>query len=136
MRRDAPQFGVGIAAPLIDRLLSLKAEILRKQEDVARAKIENDGKIRTIKKKYTVKKNKGIENREINDLTEEDHDLLRLSKLVTKLNKSHMNYSEDTKLVLLSFSFQASLHIHFFQLLASYFITSVNPTYVTLSDRD
>ncbi|XP_048517485.1 coiled-coil domain-containing protein 174 isoform X1 [Dendroctonus ponderosae] len=98
-------------------LLSLKAEILRKQEDVARAKIENDGKIRTIKKKYTVKKNKGIENREINDLTEEDHDLLRLSKsrleaktkLYDKLSKGSSTNEENDRLYLVRFGAKGML---------------------------
>ncbi|KAL1506521.1 hypothetical protein ABEB36_005869 [Hypothenemus hampei] len=61
-------------------LLSLKAEILRKQEGFSKAKLDNEEKFITIKKKSLELRNKGIENRSQNDLTDEEHNLLRLSK--------------------------------------------------------
>ncbi|XP_060524006.1 coiled-coil domain-containing protein 174 [Cylas formicarius] len=61
-------------------LLSLKAEILRKQEELTKAKVENDQKIKVIKKNNPLEfKNKGVEERGSRDLSEEDLDLLKLS---------------------------------------------------------
>ncbi|XP_066150027.1 coiled-coil domain-containing protein 174 [Euwallacea fornicatus] len=83
-------------------LLSLKAEILRKEEGLTKAKIDNIEKAKSIKKKTFELKNKGIEKRQENDLNEEERDLLKLSrskleakaKLYDKLSsKSHL--SED-----------------------------------------
>lgn len=62
-------------------LLSLKAEILRKQEDISKAKIENEAKIKVLKKVPLEIKNKGVEERGNKDY-EEDLDLLKLSKTV------------------------------------------------------
>ncbi|XP_056642401.1 coiled-coil domain-containing protein 174 [Diorhabda sublineata] len=62
-------------------LLSLKAEILRKQEDISKAKIENEAKIKVLKKVPLEIKNKGVEERSNKDY-EEDLDLLKLSKTV------------------------------------------------------
>lgn len=60
----------------------MKAEILRKQEEIQQAKSENDIKIKTIKKNIPLEiKNKGLEKRLLNDLTEEDKDILKQSRL-------------------------------------------------------
>lgn len=64
----------------IFQLLSLKAEILRKQEDLTRTKQENAEKIKTIKKKSLELKNKGVDGRQLNDLDDAEQDLLKLSK--------------------------------------------------------
>ncbi|KAJ8936226.1 hypothetical protein NQ318_009359 [Aromia moschata] len=59
-------------------LLSLKAEILRKQQELIKAKADNDLKIKVIKKNTPLEiKNKGLEARQIKDLEEEDEDLLK-----------------------------------------------------------
>ncbi|XP_030754066.1 coiled-coil domain-containing protein 174 [Sitophilus oryzae] len=68
-------------------LLSLKAEILRKQEDLAKAKADNAEKIKVIKKKSPLElKNKGVNERARRDFGDEEQDLLKLSrsKLETK----------------------------------------------------
>ena len=62
------------------QLLSLKAEILRKQEELSKAKAENDVKIRNLKKNSPLDlKNKGVEQRQTQD-TSEDEDLLKKSR--------------------------------------------------------
>ncbi|KAJ8921808.1 hypothetical protein NQ315_008437 [Exocentrus adspersus] len=62
-------------------LLSLKAEILRKQQELVKAKADNEIKIKIIKKNTPLEiKNKGIEARLRNDITEEEENLLKLSK--------------------------------------------------------
>lgn len=62
-------------------MLSLKAEILRKQNELGKAKIQNNIKIAQHVKKNTPLdiKNKGIEKRLINDFVE-DEDLLKKSR--------------------------------------------------------
>ncbi|CAH1131437.1 unnamed protein product [Ceutorhynchus assimilis] len=61
-------------------LISLKAEILRKQEELGKAKQANSEKIKVIKKKALELKNKGVDDRKLNDLNEEEQDLLKLSR--------------------------------------------------------
>lgn len=65
---------------LIFQLLSLKAEILRKEETLTKAKADNVEKFKRIKKKALELKNKGLEQRQLNDLDDEELDLLKLSK--------------------------------------------------------
>ncbi|KAF7266878.1 coiled-coil domain-containing protein 174 [Rhynchophorus ferrugineus] len=68
-------------------LLNLKAEILRKEDDLVKAKSENVQKLKVIKKRAPLElKNKGVEERKQFDYTEEELDLLKLSrsKLETK----------------------------------------------------
>nr|CAI5818239.1 unnamed protein product [Callosobruchus analis] len=63
-------------------LLSLKAEILRKQQELVEAKAENKIKREIIKKKTPLElKNKGVENRKRFDDTEEEKDLLKQSSI-------------------------------------------------------
>lgn len=65
------------------QLLSLKAEISRKQQELIKARADNEVKIKVIKKNTPLEiKNKGIEARQKNDITEEEADLLRQSKYV------------------------------------------------------
>jgi hypothetical protein len=62
-------------------LLSLKAEILRKQQELGKAKSENEIKIRNLKKNSPLDlKNKGIEQRQTQDLSEEEENLLKKSR--------------------------------------------------------
>ncbi|XP_018576141.1 coiled-coil domain-containing protein 174 [Anoplophora glabripennis] len=64
-------------------LLSLKAEIIRKQQELIKTKADNEVKIKTIKKNAPLEiKNKGIEARQKNDITEEEEDLLKQSKSI------------------------------------------------------
>ncbi|XP_028136437.1 coiled-coil domain-containing protein 174 [Diabrotica virgifera virgifera] len=63
-------------------LLSLKAEILRKQQELSKAKVENDVKIKTLKKSPLEIKNKGVEARDRNDQSDVDQDLLKQSRSV------------------------------------------------------
>lgn len=80
-------------------MLSLKAEILRKQEELNKSKLQNKAK-KPQPKKLEVK-NKGVEEREVNDYVE-DEDLLLKSrkaleskaKLYDKLSK-RSNFTED-----------------------------------------
>ncbi|XP_044262244.1 coiled-coil domain-containing protein 174 [Tribolium madens] len=85
-------------------LLSLKAEILRKQQELAKAKAENEVKIRQIKKNTPLDlKNKGIEQRQAQDLSEEEENLLKKSrealeaktKLYDKLSKGASRLTDD-----------------------------------------
>ncbi|EFA13255.1 coiled-coil domain-containing protein 174 [Tribolium castaneum] len=85
-------------------LLSLKAEILRKQQELAKAKVENEVKIRQIKKNTPLDlKNKGIEQRQAQDLSEEDQNLLKKSRealeaktrLYDKLSKGASRLTDD-----------------------------------------
>lgn len=63
------------------QLLSLKAEIFRKQQELIKAKADNEVKIKVIKKNTPLEiKNKGIEARQKNDITEEEENLLKQSK--------------------------------------------------------
>ncbi|VEN42769.1 unnamed protein product [Callosobruchus maculatus] len=63
-------------------LLSLKAEILRKQQELVKAKADNEVKREIIKKKTPLElKNKGVEDRKRFDETEEDKDLLKQSSI-------------------------------------------------------
>nr|CAH7738206.1 unnamed protein product [Callosobruchus chinensis] len=63
-------------------LLSLKAEILRKQQELVKSKAENEVKREIIKKKTPLElKNKGVEDRKRFDETEEDKDLLKQSSI-------------------------------------------------------
>lgn len=77
---------------------------MRKQEELQKARAENDVKIRTIKKNTPLEiKNKGLEQRILNDLTEEEQDILKQSrisleakaKLYDKLLNSKKKLSED-----------------------------------------
>ncbi|CAH1183265.1 unnamed protein product [Phaedon cochleariae] len=62
-------------------LLSLKAEILRKQQELVKAKAGNEVKIKVLKKNTPLEiKNKGVEGRSRNDETEEEQDLLKQSR--------------------------------------------------------
>ncbi|KAG5889004.1 hypothetical protein JTB14_033934 [Gonioctena quinquepunctata] len=62
-------------------LLSLKAEILRKQEELTKAKFENAIKIKVLKKNTPLEiKNKGVEGRNKRDENSDDEDLLKQSK--------------------------------------------------------
>ncbi|CAH1104679.1 unnamed protein product [Psylliodes chrysocephalus] len=63
-------------------LLSLKAEILRKQQELSKAKLENEVKKKVLKNNPLDIKNKGIELREKNDQTDEHEDLLKQSRSV------------------------------------------------------
>ncbi|XP_066247138.1 coiled-coil domain-containing protein 174 [Euwallacea similis] len=102
-------------------LLSLKAEILRKEEGLTKAKIDNIEKAKSIKKKTFELKNKGIEKRQENDLNEEEQDLLKLSrskleakaKLYDKLSsKSHL--SEDiNRRYLVQFNQKTKVSTHY-----------------------
>lgn len=61
------------------QLLCLKAEILRKQEELKKATLEN--KVRKAPTKKPLEfKNKGVEERQQNDHNEEDENLLRKSR--------------------------------------------------------
>ncbi|KAF5270394.1 hypothetical protein FQR65_LT05582 [Abscondita terminalis] len=62
-------------------LLSLKAEILRKQEELTKSKLTNEvKKVQNKKLKPLEVKNKGLEQRELNDLNEEEENLLKKSR--------------------------------------------------------
>lgn len=61
-------------------MLSLKAEILRKQQELSKAKLENEVKKKVLKNNPLDIKNKGIELREKNDQTDENEDLLKQSR--------------------------------------------------------
>nr|XP_023014486.1 coiled-coil domain-containing protein 174 [Leptinotarsa decemlineata] len=62
-------------------LLSLKAEILRKQQELTKAKFDNEVKVKILKKNTPLEiKNKGIESRIRNDECPEDEDLLKQSR--------------------------------------------------------
>ncbi|KAK4883559.1 hypothetical protein RN001_006878 [Aquatica leii] len=62
-------------------LLSLKAEILRKQDELSKVKLQNETK-KVIKKKVTPLevKNKGLEQRELNDINHEEENLFKKSR--------------------------------------------------------
>uniref|UniRef100_A0A1Y1MAG5 CCDC174 alpha/beta GRSR domain-containing protein n=1 Tax=Photinus pyralis TaxID=7054 RepID=A0A1Y1MAG5_PHOPY len=64
-------------------LLSLKAEILRKQEELNKTKLENQTKTAPTKKLTPLEvKNKGVEQRTVNDISEEDENLLKKSRSI------------------------------------------------------
>ncbi|KAJ8969678.1 hypothetical protein NQ317_000541 [Molorchus minor] len=74
-------------------LLSLKAEILRKQQELIKAKADNDQKIKIIKKNTPLEiKNKGVESRQIRDLEGKTK-----SKLYEKLSSGKLS-KEDREL--------------------------------------
>lgn len=63
------------------QLLSLKAEILRKQQELAKVQKDNKVKIQNLKKNTPLDlKNKGVEQRENNDISEEEINLLKKSR--------------------------------------------------------
>ncbi|RZC32897.1 coiled-coil domain-containing protein 174 [Asbolus verrucosus] len=86
-------------------LLSLKAEILRKQQELSKARAENEVKIRNLKKNSPLDlKNKGVEQRQTaQDLSEEEENLLKKSKealeaksqLYDKLSKGSTKLTEQ-----------------------------------------
>lgn len=75
-------------------MLSLKAEILRKQDELSKVKVQNNINIAQHVKKNTPLdiKNKGIEKRMVNEIVE-DEDLLRKSRLVLNLFIVHIFYN-------------------------------------------
>lgn len=84
--------------------MSLKAEILRKQEELSKVKKDNKVKINNLKKNAPLDlKNKGVEQRESNDYNSDEDDLLKKSrsaleaksKLYDKLSKESNNLSEE-----------------------------------------
>lgn len=65
------------------QLLSLKAEILRKQQELSKVKKDNRVKIQNLKNNTPLDlKNKGVELREANDGNSEDENLLQKSRQV------------------------------------------------------
>ncbi|CAG9826242.1 unnamed protein product [Diabrotica balteata] len=94
-------------------LLSLKAEILRKQQELNKAKVDNDVKIKILKKSPLEIKNKGVEARDRNDQSDVDQDLLKQSRsvleqkaaLYEKLSSGNVseNDKERNKLFLVRF---------------------------------
>ncbi|KAF5290891.1 hypothetical protein FQA39_LY14571 [Lamprigera yunnana] len=84
-------------------LLSLKAEILRKQEELTKTKLQNQTKRLQNKKVTPLEvKNKGLGQRELNDTNEEEENLLRKSrevleakaKLYEKLSRQ-LNFTDE-----------------------------------------
>ncbi|CAG9854937.1 unnamed protein product [Phyllotreta striolata] len=63
-------------------LLSLKAEILRKRDELSKIKVENEVKKKVLKNNPLDIKNKGVEEREKFDQTEENEDLLKQSRSI------------------------------------------------------
>ncbi|CAH0552558.1 unnamed protein product [Brassicogethes aeneus] len=87
-------------------LVSLKAEILRKQQELSKVKAANDIKILNIKKNTPIEfKNKGVEERSKKDLTEQEENQLKKSrsileaksKLYDQLSKKSSELNEDEK---------------------------------------
>lgn len=62
--------------------MSLKAEVLRKQNEISKVKSENNARIIKQTRKITplILKNKGVEGRAGYDVHEEDEDLLKNSR--------------------------------------------------------
>lgn len=63
------------------QLLSLKAEILRKQQELSKVQKDNKVKIQNLKKNTPLDlKNKGVEQRESRDISDEEINLLKQSR--------------------------------------------------------
>lgn len=66
------------------QLLSLKAEILRKQQELSKVQKDNKVKIQNLKKNTPLDlKNKGVEQRESRDISDEEINLLKQSRYLS-----------------------------------------------------